>query len=283
MGSVATRITIDESFCNRCGLCTSICHEYCIGIIEEKLQFDFRYCSTCGQCIAVCPEKALSWDTVPPISFDKTNYPSPIQLDELFKERRTIRDFKKEKIDRAILEQIVSFASYAPTHNFNFRAIIIDDPEVVGKIEVAIYRFTTRLYWFLYKPKVIQWMVRFFAPKSEFEYLKAKPKLEKSIERGKAFKTSPAAIVMIVGEKRIPLSLESAQYALYNIDLYAQALGLACRNLVGNQMILNQSKTIRNLLKIRKDEKIYGTIALGHPSVKFRNKVVGKEIPIKWN
>ena len=276
-------ITIDQSSCNNCGLCTRICHEYCMNMVEGKLQIDYRYCSTCCQCIAICPEKALSWDSITPISFDKINYPSPIQMDELLKERRSIRDFKKDKIDRAILEQIVSYASYAPTHNFNLRAIVIDDPEVIGKIETAIYRFTTRLYRFLYKPKVIYWMVKFFAPKSEFEYLKAKPKLEKSIERGKGFKTDPAAIVIIVGEKRIPLSLESAQYALYNIDLYAQTLRLGCRNLVGNQMILNRSKSLRKLLKIGKDEKIYGTIVLGYPAVKFRNKVVGKQMPIQWN
>ena len=276
-------ITINQETCNLCGICMKICHEFCMKIENRSLCIDFNYCSTCCQCIAICPEKSLSWDTIPPINFDKSNYPSPILLDELLKERRTIRDFKKDKIDRAILEQIVSYASYAPTHNFNFRAIIIDDPEIIGKIEAVIYRFTTRVYQFLYKLKAIHWMVRFFAPKSEFEYLKAKPKLEKSIERGKAFKTAPAAIVMIVGEKRTPLSLESAQYALYNIDLFAQTLGLGCRNLVGNQMILNRSKSLRKLLKIDKDEKIFGTMALGYPSVKFRNKVVGKKIPIQWN
>jgi nitroreductase len=252
-------------------------------IENQLLCIDFKFCSTCGQCIAICPEQSLSWNTIPPVSFDKTNYPSPIQLDELFKERRTIRDFKQDKIDRAILEQIVSYASYAPTHNFNFRTIVIDDPEIIRKVETAIYRFTTRLYRFLYKPKAIHWMVKFFAPKSEFEYLKAKPKLEKSIERGKAFKTAPAAIVMIVGEKRIPLSLESAQYALYNIDLYAQTLGLGCRNLVGNQMILNRNKSLRKLIKIGKNEKVYGTIALGYPSVRFKNKIIGKRMPIQWN
>jgi len=89
--------------------------------------------------------------------------------------------------------------------------------------------------------------------------------------------------VMIVGGKRIPLSLESAQYALYNIDLYAQTLGLGCRNLVGNQMFLNRSKSLRKLLKIGKDEKVYGTIAIGYPAIKFKNKVVGKQIPIQWN
>lgn len=276
-------VTINQDRCNLCGICIKICHESCMKIENETITIDYRYCSTCCQCISVCPEQALLWDDKAPITFNKTLYPSPVQIEELLEERRTIRDFTKERIDRTLLEQIVILASLAPTHNFNLRVIVIDDPEIIGKIETAIYRFTTRLYRFLYKPKVIHWMVRFFASKSEFEYLKAKPKLEKSIERGKAFKTVPAAIVMIVGGKRIPLSLESAQYSLYNIDLYAQTCGLGCRNLVGNQMILNRSKSLRKLLKIAKDEKIFGTIALGYPAVRFKNKVIGKQMPIQWN
>jgi nitroreductase len=248
-----------------------------------SLRIDYRYCSTCSQCIAICPEQALSWDGIPPVSFDKTNYPGPDQIDELLGERRTIRDFKKDRIDRELLQKIVSYAGYAPTHNFKLRAIVIDDPEIIQKIDSIIFLFVRRLHQFVYKPKVIHWLVRVFAPKTEFEFLKAKPKLEKSIERGRAFKTIPAALLMIVGEKQIPLSLESAQYALYNIDLYAQTCGLGCRNLVGNQIILNRSKSLRKLLKIRKDEKIFGTITLGYPAVRFKNKVVGKQIPIQWN
>ena len=267
----------------RSGICVKICHESCMKIENETITIDYRYCSTCSQCIAICPEKALLWNDNAPIPFDKTLYPTPVQIEELFRERRTIRDFKKDKIDRVILEQIVSYASYAPTHNFNFRAIIIDDPDIIEKIEAAIYLFTSRLYRFVYKPKVIYQLVKACTPKFEFEFLKAKPKLEKALERGRSFKAIPAAIVMIVGEKRIPLSPESAQYALYNIDLYAQTLGLGCRNLVGNQMILNRSKSLKKLLKIGKDEKIFATIALGYPAVRFRNKVIGKRMPIQWN
>jgi len=252
-------------------------------IENESITIDYRYCSTCSQCIAICPEQALLWDNNASITFDKSLYPRPVQLEELLGERRTIRDFRKEKIDRDLLERIVTIASSAPTHNFNLRAIVIDDPESIVKIGTTIYQFTTKLYRFLYKPKIIHWIVRSIAPKYEFEYLKGKPKLEKSIERRNAFKTIPAAIVMIVGEKRIPLSLESAQYALYNIDLYAQTLGLGCRNLVGNQMILNRSKFLRNFLKIGNDEKIFATIALGYPAVRFKNKVNGKRMPIQWN
>jgi hypothetical protein len=67
------------------------------------------------------------------------------------------------------------------------------------------------------------------------------------------------------------------------MDLYAMTKGLGCRNLVGNQMFLNRNQTIRKLLGLKKKERIYGTMAIGYPSVKFHNKVNGKHIDIQWN
>lgn len=276
-------VTLNSSRCNLCGLCCKVCHESCMDIDDDFLRIDYRYCSTCCQCIAICPEMALSWDNHDPILFDKSNYPSPAQMEELFGERRTIRDFRQDKINREKLEKIVAIACYAPTHNFDLRAIIIDDPEIIHMIDSVIFQFIKNLHGFVYRTKLVHFLIRTFAPKTEFEYLRVKPKLEKSIERGRAFKSLPASIVLIIGEKRVPLSLESAQYALYNIDLYAQTMGLCCRNLVGNQMILNRSKSIRKLLQIRRDEKIFGTIALGYPAIRFNNRIMGKQLPIQWN
>ena len=276
-------ITIDHDRCNLCKECLEICHEYCMTIENQLLSLDFKYCSTCCQCIANCQKQALSWDKVAPAKFDKINYPGPVQINELFRERRTIRDFTNVKIDRALLEQIVNNVRYAPTHNFNFKAIIIDEPELIQIIDEVIYRFIKRLYRFVFKLKIIHQFVKITVPKFEFEYMKAKPKIEKSIQRGRSFKTVPAAIVMIVGEKNVPYSLESAQYGLYNIDLYAESLGLGCRILVGNQMILNRSRRVRKLLRLRNNEKIFGTIAIGHPAIRFRNKVNGKQMVIQWN
>ncbi|MBN2349399.1 MAG: nitroreductase family protein [Bacteroidales bacterium] len=276
-------INIDLEKCNLCGLCIKICHEYCLHIENDILTIDYKYCSTCTQCIAVCPKQALTWDNYKPEPFDKSLYPDSKQVDELFKERRTIRDYTDKKINKSILEEITAYAIYAPTHNFNLRAIIIDDDEIISMIDELIYRISVNIYKWLYKPRIVLWLLKLFVPESEFEFLKAKPKLEKAQERKRGFKTKPAAIILIVGDKRVPLSLESAQYALYNIDLYAQVKGLACRNLVGNQMALNRSKKLRNTLDLGNTEKIFGTITLGYPAIKFRNKVVGKHMDIQWN
>ncbi|NOY36303.1 MAG: hypothetical protein GXO83_01860 [Chlorobi bacterium] len=276
-------ITTDHEKCNLCGLCIKICHEYCIYITGKKLHIDYSYCSTCTQCIAVCPQQALSWKHSQPVACDENQLPASRQLDELFKERRTVRDFKKEKIERELLEEITGYGIYAPTHNFNMRLIIVDDDRIINRIDTVIYNFNSRLYRFLYKPKIVQTLVKAITPGHEFEYLKAKPKLEKSLERGKAFKTFPAALVFIIADKRTPLSLESAQYALYTMNLYALTKGIGCRNLVGNQMILNRSKLVRDLLGLKRYEKIFATMGLGYPAVKFKNKVVGKKMDIQWN
>jgi NAD-dependent dihydropyrimidine dehydrogenase PreA subunit/nitroreductase len=258
-------IKIDSEKCNACGLCTKICHEYCMQLDNDILSIDYTYCSTCTQCIAICPQQALTWDNIQPEKFEPSLYPDPSQFEELLKERRTIRDFTDRKIDKSLLDEIAGYAIYAPTHNFNLRVIIIDDENIIKLADSLVLRFSVSMYKWIYKPKIIYWLMKLFTPDLEFEFLQARPKMESAIKRNKGFKTSPAAIILIIGDKRVPLSLESAQYALYNIDLYAQTKGIGCRNLVGNQMILNKNKKFRRLTGLSRNEKILGTILLGYP------------------
>ncbi len=275
-------IITDHDRCNRCGICINICHEYCMQIEHDQLVIDHAYCSTCTQCIAVCPKDALSWDHVEPTRYNRELLPTPEQVDELLKQRRTIRDFKQEKVPAELLEEIVNYAVYAPTHSFNMRAIVVDNEDVIRKIDTAILNFSSWIYRTMYQPKFFRYIVRWFTPDREKEYMKARPKLEAARKRGRNFKTMPPALLMIIADRRVPLSLESAQYALYSINLYAHSHGLGCRNLVGNQMFLNRTRSMRNLLGLGKYEKIMGTMAVGYPAVKFRNRVEGKRIPLVW-
>jgi NAD-dependent dihydropyrimidine dehydrogenase PreA subunit len=276
-------IIVEKGKCKGCGLCVKICHEDCITLIADKATINYQFCSTCTQCIAICPQQALSWDHVSPVSYDDTRLPSPEQLDELFKERRTIRDFKGDKIDRMLLEEIVGYGIYAPTHNFHLRAIVVDDDEIIDLVDKTLLWFDSKLYKFLYRSKIIQDLIRIITPAYAEEYTRAKPKLERVLQEGIHFGNPPAALVFVVGDKRIPLSEVSAQYALYNITLYGQVKGVGSRILVGNQMFLNRSKTVQKCLGLKKHERIMGSLGLGYTDVKFRNKVQGKTMEIQWN
>ena len=277
-------VVVDREKCTGCGSCVQICHQHCVSLVEQKVAIERVLCSTCTQCVAMCAQKALSWDGASPVSFEPALLPSAAQLDELFRERRTIRDFADRQVDRAALEEIVSYGACAPTHNFDFRSVIIDDPALISLFGEAAFRFSRRIYRLVFRPRLIRLLVLLAPRPVREEFRKAESKLRTVIGRGKGFATLPPDMVCIVGDRRIPLSLESAQYVLYTMALYAQVKGLACRNLVGNQMIFNANSKIRRGLGLQKHERIFAVAGFGHPAVRFRNKVMGKKMPgaVEW-
>jgi nitroreductase len=273
-------IVIDKEKCVGCGLCIKICHEGCMSLNDGAVSIDYGFCSTCSQCVAICPERALSWNGVPPVAFDEARLPSPKQLDELFKQRRSIRSYKKGKLDRALLEEIVTYGIYAPTHNYGFRAIVVDDEEIIETLDRILMRFVSMVYNVAYRPKIVG-MIAGLIGLSE-EYLLNKPKIERSLERGFAFH-HPPAIVFIVGDRRIPLSVDSAQYALANMTFYAQVKGIASCLWGNGPIFMDRSRSARRRLGLQKHERIFGALFLGYPAVRFKNKIEGRKMPIQWN
>jgi ferredoxin len=276
-------ILVDKERCTGCGSCLNICHEHCMTLRDRKIAIDYTACSTCAQCIAICSQKALSWDGILPTEFISALLPSAAQLDELLRERRTTRDFTEERISRETFEEIISYGAYAPTHNFNLRCIAIDDRGIIESFDRAAFEFSRRIYRLLFRPWLMRTLVSFAPRFAREEFNKGKPKLEAAVVRGRGYASLPVVIVCIVADKRVPLSLESAQYALYNMSLYAQAKGLGCRSLVGNQMIFNRSRKIRRRLGLKRNERIFAIAGFGHPSVRFMNKVQGKVMKVQWN
>jgi nitroreductase/ferredoxin len=277
-------IVLDREKCQGCGLCARICHEHCITLVDENHHatpsIDLQFCSTCTQCIAACPRQALSWDGVAPVAADRGRLPSPEQLDELFKQRRTIRFFKPDPIHRALLQEIVGYGIYAPTNNYALRAIVLDDQEIIDRLDRESLSYAERIYNLFYRPGLVFSLLSRLWPKQD--YLQAKPKLESALERGSNL-PAPAAIVFIVGDGRTPLSIDSAQYVLYNMILYAQLKGIGACLYGPGRLFLDRNRVARTLLGLHKHEHIFGTVLLGYPDVRFANKVQGKALPIQWN
>jgi nitroreductase len=246
---------------------------------HKEIEIDSSLCSTCTQCIAICPKQALSWNGTFPKLFEKEHIPAIEQLEELFKERRTVRYFKKRRIDRSLIEEIVQMGIYAPTNNFNLRAIVVDDPAMMREFDAIILRFVALVYNLFYKPKILYRILRVVTP---LVRAKQKVKLETSLKRGSAFESIPAATIFIVGDVRILESKTSAQFALYNMILCAQLKGIGSRISAAGVLTLNRNKTIRKYLNLQRHERILGNLDLGYPAIRFRNKVEGKSMPIVW-
>jgi formate hydrogenlyase subunit 6/NADH:ubiquinone oxidoreductase subunit I len=275
---VRTMVTIDEELCIGCGSCVEICHEDCIALVEGSVRIDHQLCSTCTQCIAICPQRALSWDHVPPTAFEPARLPTADQLDELLKERRTIRHFRDVKLDRALVQEIASYGVYAPTNNYKLRAVLVDDPAVIEELERINLQFVRRIYNLFYRPKAVFALLRRLTPAMQE---KDKVKIEAGLQGGRGFSHAPA-IVFIVGHKWIAHSEASAHYALYNMILYAQAKGIGSTISGGGKLALAGSKAGREILQLEKGESILAILLLGYPAVQFENKVTGKAMPLRW-
>ena len=276
-------VTIEQMKCTGCGACARICHEHCMSVQSGTICIDYASCSTCTQCIAVCPEQALSWDGIPPTAFNTARLPSSDQMDELLKQRRTVRNFKAEKVARAVLEKLATYAAYAPTHSHSFRLVIIDDNGIMDIMDNALTRYTSRIYSLLFRPKFIYTMMGLFAPSMKGEYLRAKTKLEAGVQHKSILRSRPTAFIAVIGGKCTPLNLESAQYIVYNLTLMAQAMGLGCRNLVGNQAIVDRNHAFREVIGLKKTDRVFGLVGVGYSSVNYRNKVEGRGVLVQWN
>ena len=273
-------ITFEKGKCSGCDLCARICHESCIQINDTGPIIAPEFCSTCTQCIAVCPTRALSWNHTPSERYDSRRLPSPEQLDELFKERRSTRHFRNQKIDRALLEEVVGYGIYAPTENFNLRAIVVDDEAILKTLDETLMRLTQSIFRWVNLPflaSLAKWIGL------SHTYLRSKSKMEGVVRRGYYFNTLPAAFVLIVGNRKIPLSEASAQYALANIMYYAQAKGVGSHLSGNGQLFFDKDQSLRKRLGLQRGESIFGALFLGYPAIKFSNKVNGKQLPIQWN
>jgi NAD-dependent dihydropyrimidine dehydrogenase PreA subunit/nitroreductase len=266
-------IVIDKEKCTQCGLCVKICHQRCMALTDSTVTINHELCSTCTQCVAVCPQQAVSWDGVGPVAYDDARLPSPEQLAELFKERRTVRFFKEDKIERAVLEEIVGSGIYAPTTNYDLRAVVIDDEGLIEELERISVKFHLRIYKLFVKPKIVFNLISRITPALN-------PKIRAKFESRRRDLLKPAAMVLIIGDQRIHLSEPSAHYALYNMILYAKVKGIGTCLWGAGKIALSRSKAAKERLGLQRHEHI---LLLGYPAVKFRNKVQGKTLSIEWN
>ena len=112
-------LIIDESKCVGCGLCKQVCIRDNIEIqkVAKELGND---CFDCGQCSTLCPTNAISLtaystQTDRIVEYDVTEIPVSYEsMLQFYKQRRTVRWFKDDKISEDIFNKLMEAAYYSP-------------------------------------------------------------------------------------------------------------------------------------------------------------------------
>lgn len=111
--------TIDREMCRRDGICIESCPTGCLEADADGYPVETANatCIGCGHCAAICPHGALQNNRLPMQDF----LPAPKARADfaptvaLMKARRSVREFKDKPVDRALLEELLDVARFAPT------------------------------------------------------------------------------------------------------------------------------------------------------------------------
>jgi nitroreductase/NAD-dependent dihydropyrimidine dehydrogenase PreA subunit len=271
-------ISVDKVKCIKCGTCISMMEGYCISSKEGYPVFDFSVCNLCKKCVAVCPSQAIMINNVYPDKIKNNNPVSPSDLKKMFEKRRSIKHFKKQRIPRRILEDIVSVAKYAPNQNNNILLLVIDDSDLIDKIDkkaLSFVKFFYRLF-FSIKP-LVSLFDRFF---KGLKVIKRKMELTLKTEKH-VVKKNTQALIIAVGDRKAPVTESSAYYVLATMMYYAEALGIGTCLMDSLKITFRTNKSLREKIKIKKD--VLGVLSLGYSNENIVNIPRGYELNIQWN
>jgi nitroreductase len=103
------------------------------------------------------------------------------------------------------------------------------------------------------------------------------------IAPGAHFGTGNVIYILVVGDKKAPVSEASAQYALANIMYYAQVKGVGTCLWANGPLFIDKHRASRQPSGLQSNERVFGAMYMGYLTIKFHNKVSGKEMGVQWN
>ncbi len=287
-------IEIDIENCTGCKACIKECVVNLFYFEADLLQIADTFedsCILCGHCEAVCPVDVIrllfhKQEILADISI-KEKIPSFDSFSNLALTRRSIRQFKKKAISKDLIEKLLELARYSPTgsNSENVYYTIVQDKEIVTAISNYITKKTIGFVKAIETPQGRTYLKERMS-EEEFnlseENLPTTKRILKSIERGIDFWCWNGELIIIHGDKAIGGIPENCSLAAAHIMLAAETLGLGTCSLGYLTFHINQSKTIRELIKIPEDHLVGYSLTMGYPDVKYKRIPARKTSRIQW-
>lgn len=270
--------TIDQSKCIKDGICAAECVMHAIEMNGENgfpspVDGIESLCLNCGHCVAVCPKKAISLETMKPeecIPVEKELLASQEQLEHFLLSRRSIRSYKDQPVERAVLTKLIDIASYAASgHNMQpVKWMIIEGTAEVRRLSGIVIEFLQHMK--KENPAIAQ-------------AVGADPVIDswEKGEKGQICWDAPN-IVLAYSPKQVPTASIDCACALTYLELAAYSMGLgACWAGYFLLVAANYPPMIQ-ALGIPEGHQVYGAMLLGYPRYKYHRIPLRNKPSITW-
>lgn len=289
-----TKIAIDSARCSRCGTCIVSCSESVFARTEPDAVpaiAKSHLCIACGHCLATCPAEAVIHEAFPPGTIcpvETDALPSPHQVRELLRSRRSVRCFKDAPVSRECIEAVLDAARLAPSaHNVqDVQYVVVQDRDLLKKTTDATAAFIARLARQIRNPAV-RALYRLALSREEiasavhmlpdFDYVSD----EHRNGRDPILHGAPC-ILLAHARRSVNFPETNAALALHNAALAAHALGLGGFLLGYVVGACKRDRTIPDLLGIPRHHEVYAGLALGQPAIAFPKWIRRKAPEVRW-
>ncbi len=258
---------VDIEKCTQCKICVSECP---VLIINGKTEWPTikegkeDNCLKCQHCLAVCPTGAISiWGYNPENSIPAT-VPTPKRsdLENLMQTRRSIRRFKKEEVDKALIERLLTIASYAPTAK-NENAVqftVVDNKEEMSQLRALTYDTIKEISAAGNMPASMAFL-------SNFQNVWESKKIDV------IFRGAPHVLIASAPVKSTAPDLD-ATLAMTYFDLLAntEVIGTLWDGFAKN-VFEDVDSDLKSKMGIPNDHRIVSVLVFGFPAVKFPRSI----------
>lgn len=272
-------IGIRQELCNDCGICLTAVGGYCIECLDGALQIDRAVCNECARCVSICPKQVFVVDGQAPSKATKLRIGEADFL-QLIRSRRSVKTYKATPIARDVLAKIADASKYAPSMNKSIAVLVIDEQALIREIDAEAMRFVRRWYRMLFGSRVVTWCLSLFS--ETLPTIKKKMERDLTVRR-QVIKDHTQALILVYGNKRIPVTESSGQYYLAVMSYYAHILGVGTTLMDSLKLALNRGRRIRHRIGLPRRNSVLGVLSLGYPKERFVNIPEGIKIRIDWN
>lgn len=261
-------LEIDEAKCVGCGLCKQVCIRDNIKIEDIAVEVE-NDCFDCGQCSTLCPTNAIKLlaysgqdDRIE--SYDMENI--PVSYDDMlqfYKQRRTVRWFKDEKISEENFLKLMEAAYYSPNRqNIQDVEFVVVDDKLDDFIQLVYEIISVK-------------EEEFFRIKQLGNYLNDEnrnPKRHPLLWEG-------SQLILAFSENKT-----DAVIAMTRLELLAYTLGLGGFHslFIGMAEETNHERLMEFFPEINQDKHMFAAFVIGVPRVKYLRTRPHNEIKITF-